>query len=667
MKTICLFIAVTLLSIGLLAQNNSLDFDGTDDYVNFGTNSPLYSNTTLTVEAWIKTTTTTNPANILTWGNSSTSSGDNIQIRIQDNKLLYGSNVPSGSWISCLGNTTINNGQWVHIAVVKNNNNVQLYVNGVADGSGTNTNIANVNRMVIGIYYERGDVYNSMAFEGKIDEMRIWNDVRTETEIRQNMYRELPNPAGETNLVAYYKFNETIGISLADSKGSSTGTLTSMTGNEWETSSAMFGPKNCLDFDGSNDYIECGNDASITSFNNFTMEAWVKLDNANDNQKILGKFKDWDNYYILGVVDGKNYSQIKAAGNEINFASGNVPSGVWTHLAVTFSKGNGGANGTCYGYVNGEVVYSKTDVADAAISVNNASYPFRIGLAPWDITAFKVNGQIDEVRIWSTARTASEIRENMMKTLNGNESGLAAYYTFDNTTGNKLQDFSGNGNDGTLTNMANDDWVTSSAFNTWLNTNSTAWSTASNWSNGVPVSTDNVGIYNLDAEPNISGSPTFNNLYVGSGVSTTLGSGITVNASLILDKDLDLNSQTITLGSSATLIEDDGVFSGSSGSITTTRSLNNINENVAGLGAKITTTADLGSTTITRTHNSVSGYNFNSSVLRQYSITPTTTTGLNATLEFNYLDSELNGLKEMTLQLIKINRWRAQPGVNKEG
>ena len=44
----------------------------------------------------------------------------------------------------------------------------------------------------------------------------------------------------------------------------------------------------------------------------------------------------------------------------------------------------------------------------------------------------RFNGSMDEVRIWNTARTQSEIRENMHLTLKGNETGLAAYYQFDN-------------------------------------------------------------------------------------------------------------------------------------------------------------------------------------------------------------------------------------------
>src|SRR5688572_27138706 len=40
------------------------------------------------------------------------------------------------------------------------------------------------------------------------------------------------------------------------------------------------------------------------------------------------------------------------------------------------------------------------------------------------------NGRIDDLRIWSTVRTLSEIQANMNMELTGSESGLIAYYDF---------------------------------------------------------------------------------------------------------------------------------------------------------------------------------------------------------------------------------------------
>ncbi len=642
MRSIITTLIVAILSTSALnAQNNALTFNGTDDYVSF-TNSPSYPSNIFTIEAWIKITNADikeDANDIVCWGK--TGGNDNVQFRTSYGKLSFGTHPDGGSWDSCESSADLNPGEWTHVAVVKNGTAVQLYINGVKDGSDTNNHTVDVDYMLIGKY--SNDEY---YFDGEMDEIRIWNDVRTESEIRQNMYQELSDPVGESNLVAYYTFNETSGTTLTDSKGSYNGALTNMAGSEWETSPAMFGPKNCLDFDGSDDYVTLPSSLYSNNFSGgsaITIEYWFKgtmLTSAVRFQYTGYVVAGWGRQFIIST-DGGTEGLVIGTSEEIE-------DGNWHHIACVWEANTTNGFRT---YLDGVLTNQRTSENTTLPEIISGAWLGSYNGTEW------INGSLDEVRIWNTARTGSEIREDMCKTLTGNENGLVAYYSFDNTSGTTLQDFSGNSYDGTLTNMDEaSDWAASSAFNTWLNTSSSDWSTASNWSYGsVPGSSDNVGIYGWSSgsEVNISGSPAVNSLLISSTSSPTLSSGITVNESLILEKDMDLNGQTVTLGSSATLVEDAGAFSGTSGSITTTRNLSGINEDIAGLGATITTSANMGSTTITRSHASASGSNLTTSILRQYAITPTTNTGLDATLEFNYLDDELNSLTEDNIQLVK--------------
>jgi hypothetical protein len=72
-------------------------------------------------------------------------------------------------------------------------------------------------------------------------------------------------------------------------------------------------------------------------------------------------------------------------------------------------------------------------------------------------------GTLDEVRIWNVALDSNQIRVNMHRTLNGDEANLVAYYRFDHISGTVLSDRTSNDNDGTLYNMDDSDWVTSTA------------------------------------------------------------------------------------------------------------------------------------------------------------------------------------------------------------
>jgi len=61
-------------------------------------------------------------------------------------------------------------------------------------------------------------------------------------------------------------------------------------------------------------------------------------------------------------------------------------------------------------------------------------------------------GKIDEVRIWNVARSPAEIQTYFDRSLHGSESGLVAYWRFDEGNGNIATDFTGNGHTGTLIN-----------------------------------------------------------------------------------------------------------------------------------------------------------------------------------------------------------------------
>ena len=69
-------------------------------------------------------------------------------------------------------------------------------------------------------------------------------------------------------------------------------------------------------------------------------------------------------------------------------------------------------------------------------------------------------GDIDEVRIWSDVRTATEISSNRYLCLSGTEPNLEAYYKMDDGPGTSLADYSGNGRTGTLFGMnSNTSWI----------------------------------------------------------------------------------------------------------------------------------------------------------------------------------------------------------------
>ncbi len=426
--------------------------------------------------------------------------------------------------------------------------------------------------------------------------------------------------------------------------------------------SAVNGPGNCLYFggDATTEYVDCGFVVDPGTLSALTVEVWVNissLSGASYNRVISQDYissEDTGLGWLNILTTGEVYSRLSGS---LQSTSSAISVGEWTHVAMVWN------GSTLRFYFNGVLdgsIYSFSSI----VSSDNDLYLGWQGR--YNNTYF--HGGMDEVRIWNTARSAQQIRDNMYRALSGSESGLLAYYKFDQSSGTTLTDASGNGHNGTLNNMDDGNWTDSEAFITWLGTSSSDWSTEANWSDGIPGSGDNVGIFKWDgnSEVSISGDPNVKNLVISSSSSPTLESGIMVSGNLILNSDMDLNGQTVTIGSNGTLREYNGVFYGTSGSITTTRSLSNISsQDVGGLGAVITTSANMGETSITRHHaqanNIVAG-----SILRQYNISPGMNTGLNATLAFNYFSTELNSLDESILRLFKSidsgTNWTNQHG-----
>ena len=193
------------------------------------------------------------------------------------------------------------------------------------------------------------------------------------------------------------------------------------------------GYNNSLNFDGTNDFVEIPDNSALDLSSAFSIEAWVfpTESGATRGQMIIGKVDDTQNgnsadmAYSLRLGSNGFRAEI---GNGSVFGvkeSGiqNVKLNQWQHVALVFD----GSTGNLNLYLDGVVQGSPT--ATGLSAVKNSYSSLKFGAYSTHFGQY-FKGTLDEVRIWNTVRTAQEINDNISATLNGNETGLAAYYTF---------------------------------------------------------------------------------------------------------------------------------------------------------------------------------------------------------------------------------------------
>ena len=163
---------------------------------------------------------------------------------------------------------------------------------------------------------------------------------------------------------------------------------------------------NALDFDGSNDYINLGNLNFISSgnANEHTVEAWVKLYTYNSGYRwVFGDEKN-ANKGILFEISRTGYITVYYPGTGRSSSTNiQIPLTTWTHVALV--QNSSGVSS----YVNGTFDASLLGSSNLNIETSADTY---VGRFP--LNGRFLNGQVDELRVWNVARSASDLQLSLI-------------------------------------------------------------------------------------------------------------------------------------------------------------------------------------------------------------------------------------------------------------
>ena len=317
-----------------------------------------------------------------------------------------------------------------------------------------------------------------------------------------------------------------------------------------------------LNFDGVNQYVQISNSNDInTGSNNHiqkTIEAWfsvVDKDLTSRKQTIYeqGGTTRGLNIYIYGgslYVGGWNEPSNESNWNPGTFLStSSIENNTWYHVALTLSGGSSVTSNSFKGYLNG-VEFGSGDGSklwnhggDVSIA-RNKDTKFHDGDYN---TAKYFDGKIDEVRLWNTTRTQTQIFAKKDTVLNGDESGLTSYYNFQENSGIVANDTqTQSNNDGSIKNGPS--WVSGPVLSKMSNSSySNETVNLSSFSNNQLLVNNNL---------TISGSIFNGPGYIVANGNITISSNSTINGNIfiICNGSLTINSSQAGTGISDPVI-----------------------------------------------------------------------------------------------------------------
>ena len=441
---------------------NALSFNGSNSYVAFPSISSINNLGTgsFTMEAMI---------------NGNLSGTKSIIRKTSDynlfvvNGIVYaevwtGGILAPDSWQKWSGSTTIANNMWTQIAAVWNGTSFTFYVNGVVDPTtyitGTINGTENLN---IGMSTNYGEV-----FSGMIDEVRIWNNTRSQSAIQNNKSSSLVG--NEAGLIAYYNFNSGIagannaGITtLTDNSGhANNGTLTNFaltgttsnwvshgiitnglvlqldasntasypgSGSVWYDISGNGNHCNIMNsptfssgnggsmvLNGSNQYI--GRTSAMNTGQNFTVSVWMYATLLGSTRTSLVansyNYSSGNGWFFCTNAGGAPNSFFLSIGSDypVKVSSANILTlNTWNYLTAVIKSGGRYIDL----YKNGLLISGAS--TDFGVKTITYTYPnFSIGLRDPGVTPDPFKGNIGETDIYNRALLASEILSNYTTT-----------------------------------------------------------------------------------------------------------------------------------------------------------------------------------------------------------------------------------------------------------
>ena|GEM_PF-6301192 len=379
-------------------------FDGTDDYVIAPHNNIPTGNAPRSISVWIKPSLPASDYDaVVSLGTKASTPNHLFEVLVKSDGTIYlhdwGSLSPS------LGTVTANT--WHHIVITFDGTTAKGYLDGSQTMTWTKTFNTDISDVLIGRSMHNFPT-NYRNFAGAIDEVAIYNKTLSSEDV-SNLYNSgngYSHTGNENGLVSAWHLNENTwsqgyttieDTSGEGNNGTSAGTIAYGVDGKFNTA---------IGFDGVDDYIDCGNDASLDITDTITIEVWVKASSdsgiaTGSRARIVNKFQAPAKGYILDIADDSGVEAFRVGISGTYVKSPNALSTSWTHVVAVYDGSN------VILYENGTAVGSTAKTG--AITLANAN----LVLGKDSLSShYYFNGLIDEVAIYNRSLSAEEILDH---------------------------------------------------------------------------------------------------------------------------------------------------------------------------------------------------------------------------------------------------------------
>jgi len=209
MKNILIALVLLLLTNNGFSQKTALNFDGVDDYILIPGTTKLNGPTKISLETWVWTDYSSSPcadcAPII-WNQNTNSA---YKLGTGNTQYFYVSLYNGAASVTLTTATAVSAKKWHHVAATFDGKKLKIYIDGAATDSATYSTFS------ISYGSTSSDIWiadPNTGFGGTLEETRIWDYARSQSQIKEGMARRYPS--NQAGLLLNYGYED--GIAYAN-------------------------------------------------------------------------------------------------------------------------------------------------------------------------------------------------------------------------------------------------------------------------------------------------------------------------------------------------------------------------------------------------------------------------------------------------------------------